>query len=514
VAGEAGERDLSGRIASLEDGPVLAEVLKHLGHHRRIGATPILVEKLRSRSPAVRAAAIDALATLKVGDAGGLAEALLLDRDAGVRRAAVVALGTLGVRSSIELLLKLSNDADPGVRRVTLDALRQLREPRAVPLAVAALSDRETEVPALRCIGELGGVNEVGAVVECARRTPSAAVLPLALNALSNWAGGPGLAPAQRAVLDRALAELQGASGVFLRWRVAGPVPAEATAALVGRIAFPGHAPQPVPGVMGNWRTQLAEGVETPVRLEVDEDSKGPVAWLAITDFAVPEATAGQILISGDAGLRVWLNGRLIHSLDGVGVSGGASGAFDATLAEGTSRLVVEAVSSRSAGFRLSFRRRSSSALREGLMRAALTQAGDPARGRKLFFDTEKSQCLRCHQIGDRGERIGPELTGVGSRYSRVFIIESILDPGRTVAPSFATVTVALKDGRVLTGVRTAATDQTLTVADQQGQKHVVPRSSVEEERAQPQSTMPEGLEQRFTTAEFIDLIEFLVAQK
>ncbi|HKI20494.1 MAG TPA: c-type cytochrome [Isosphaeraceae bacterium] len=147
-------------------------------------------------------------------------------------------------------------------------------------------------------------------------------------------------------------------------------------------------------------------------------------------------------------------------------------------------------------------------------MQVALTSSGDASRGRKLFFDTAKSQCLTCHRIGDRGERIGPELSSVGSRFSRVFIVESILEPGRTIAPSFATVMVALKDGRVLTGVRAAETDLTLTLADQQGQKHVLAKSSIEEQRPQSQSTMPDGLEKRFTPAEFIDLIEFLASQR
>ena len=105
-------------------------------------------------------------------------------------------------------------------------------------------------------------------------------------------------------------------------------------------------------------------------------------------------------------------------------------------------------------------------------------------------------------------------MTGVGGRFSRIFIVESILEPSRTIAPSFETVMVALKDGRVLAGVRAAETDLTLTLADQQGQKHVLAKSSIEERRPQSQSTMPDGLEKRFTPAEFIDLIEFLAGQK
>ena len=126
----------------------------------------------------------------------------------------------------------------------------------------------------------------------------------------------------------------------------------------------------------------------------------------------------------------------------------------------------------------------------------------------------EKSQCLKCHRLGEQGERIGPDLTGLGSRFSRIHIVESILEPSRTIAPSFQTVLVALRDGRVLTGVPIAETTETLTLADNQGQKHSLDKSAIEEQRPQSISTMPEGLEQKLTADEFIHLVEFLVSQK
>ncbi|MFI5456200.1 MAG: HEAT repeat domain-containing protein [Isosphaerales bacterium] len=512
--GDASERHLPEGIAALEDGPVLAEALRHAGRRRWLWASSLLIDKLNSPEPVVRAAAVEALAEFRLAGAGKAVRALLRDRDVGVRRAAAAAVGTLGVQSAIELLLELTRDPDPGVRRATLDALRQLREARALPLAVAALSDRETEVTALRCIGELGGPDQVRVVVDHARQHPSAEILPLAVQMLSDWGRRPGLPPARKPELNRALAELQGASGVLIGWQVIGPLPVEAAAALIGRVALPGRAPEPLAGVTSLWRTQLATGTESPLHLGVGRGSKGTATWLALTDLDVPEETAGQFLVSGDGGLRIRLNGHLIHQRDTARALGPASGQLDAILEKGTNRLLVEVVSSRPAEFHVHFRRKSSSIDRERLMRAALTSSGDAVRGRKLFFDTEKSQCLTCHQIGDRGERIGPELTGVGGRFSRIFIVESILEPGRTIAPSFATVMVALKDGRVLAGVRAAETDLTLTLADQQGQKHVLAKSSIEEQRSQSQSTMPDGLEKRFTPAEFIDLIEFLAGQR
>ena len=170
----------------------------------------------------------------------------------------------------------------------------------------------------------------------------------------------------------------------MIGWQVAGPLPAEAAAALIGRVARPGHAPEPSAGVTSLWRTQLATGTESPLHFGLGKDSNGTAAWLAVTDLDVPEVTAGQFLVSGDGGLRIWLNGHVIHERDTARALAPASGQVDATLEKGTNRVLVEIVSSRTAEFHLRFRRRSSSIERERLMRAALTSSGDAARSQAL----------------------------------------------------------------------------------------------------------------------------------
>jgi putative heme-binding domain-containing protein len=163
--------------------------------------------------------------------------------------------------------------------------------------------------------------------------------------------------------------------------------------------------------------------------------------------------------------------------------------------------------------FHLRFHQVSTKAEHATLLNAALTQTGDAERGRQLFFDIGKSQCAKCHRVGDQGERLGPELTGVGRRFSRVHLIESILVPGRTIAPSYQTVVVTLTDGRVVSGIKIAETGDVLTVADAEGKRHDLEMLAIEEEHTSSTSTMPDGLEKQFTTNEFIDLIAFLVAQ-
>ena len=106
------------------------------------------------------------------------------------------------------------------------------------------------------------------------------------------------------------------------------------------------------------------------------------------------------------------------------------------------------------------------------------------------------------------------DLTGVGSRFSRVHLVESILEPGRTIAPSYDTFAAILKDGRVITAVKVAETADRVTLGDQEGNLHDLARRDVRELTRQPVSLMPAGLEKQLSEREFLDLVAFLVAQR
>jgi putative heme-binding domain-containing protein len=234
---------------------------------------------------------------------------------------------------------------------------------------------------------------------------------------------------------------------------------------------------------------------------------------VARTDFFVPDPTPAQFLGSSRGALRIWLNGSLAFQRQ---ASSGAAETdrFDVALRRGINHLLVELTSTHAPDFSLRFRRKCSDAEREQLMQAALSRSGNAAWGRKLFFQVEKSQCLKCHRMADRGEAIGPELTGVGGRFSRVHIIESILEPSRTIAPSFQSVEFLLRDGTELSGIQISERDGMLTLADNQGHKRTVAKSAIQQQRTGTLSLMPEVLEKALTREEFIDLIEFLVSQR
>ncbi len=510
--GRDGERWLA-VAEKVEDGPVLAELLRAAGKGGKSGGAPrLLLGKLASSSAEVRAAAAGAVAELGVSGAGEPVRNLLDDADARVRGAAARAAGRLGVRPASDRLLRLAGDADAGVRRASLDALRRLREPRALPAANTALRDPETSWEALACLGELGGPEHAAAVTDLARDQPSAEILDAAGKVLSGWAAREGLPAPRRHKLERSLATVHGSSGTLLGWYVRGPVPAGEAEGLVEKLVAGRSLPTgkgPAPG----WRLLLATGIDARVRFGAGKGADG--VWLGHGEVAVPGPERVEFFAAGTGLATVWLNGKVAHRRDRPGVIGPYPDRFEADLSAGTNRVLVRLSGATGpAEFQLRFRRKSAAAGVERLALAALARAGNPERGRQVFLDAEKSLCVKCHRVGDRGERVGPELTGLGGRFSKVHIVESVLEPSRSIAPSYETLFVELKSGRVVSGVKVAEGDESITLVDGQAKKEVVARRDIDEVQKRPVSTMPDGLEKRLTEDEFVDLISYLVSLK
>lgn len=494
---------------ALEDGPVLVRALNQLGKYPKLTSNAMLKRKLQSQEAEVRAAAIEALGELRTTPGSEALLQLLQDEDARVRRAAATAVGKLEARPAIDLLLKLAKDPNPLVRQASLDSLRSLRAPHAVSLAIAALHDRVTALTALEYLQEFGGPEQAGAVVESVNRSPSADMFVAAVRVLNAWRNREGSTTKIRQELDRDVAELHGADGNLVRWNVRGPVSAQSAPAMIEQFASIGTAAQ-----SADWETRFATGTESRVSL-APKNSAADTRWLAWTDVVVSRPTAIEFLASAGGGLQVWLNGQSLYRRKQVQNFQVDSDRFAGKLAEGVNRLMVQVEpSAATVEFHLRFRRKSARAEHERLTQVVLARSGDPQRGRKIFLDVEKSLCLKCHRLGDQGELVGPDLTAIGSRFSRIYLVESILEPSRTVSPSFATQVLSLKNGKTLAGVKILETESTLTLADNQGQKHVFAKADIDEQQISPLSSMPEGIEKRFTENEFVDLISFLVSQK
>lgn len=506
----------------LANDQLLAEVLRALGQRDKAGTNPkpevsqpvvtLLLSSTRSESPIARAAAIEVMANLRIAETAGLVPGFLGDKSPEVRLAAVIAAGQLQLREAIPSLLNAASMDDPDIRRASLDALRQLREPRVIPLAVAALSDRTTQLSALKCLAEFGGPDQAQAVMKVAFRNSSSEVFNLAIQMLSEWSQRDGFTVERQTELDLAVRELQGASGILSAWNVVGPLPGNAASAVVDFLGDDSRSVKDADTGAAQWAHLFGVGSES--RLRTDGKVQGE--WVAFAEFEVADPATAQFLLSSNAPLRVWLNGKSVLTRAESRRFQPDSDRCEAELIKGTNRLVIQLGKTTEATveFHGRFRLKSSKAEHERLVEAALARPGNVERGRKLFLTVEKSQCLKCHRLNDQGEKIGPELTGIGSRFSRIHIIESLLEPSRTIAAGFQSQTVAMQDGRVLSGLKLSETADTLVLADNQGKKHSLLKADIEESQAHAGSIMPDGLEKTLTVDEFVDLISFLTSEK
>ncbi len=220
------------------------------------------------------------------------------------------------------------------------------------------------------------------------------------------------------------------------------------------------------------------------MRLVADPEAEG--AWLAYIELAVGQLAKVEFFTTASAPTTIWLNGKVVYRRDRPGVPGPYPDRFEAALTKGRNRILVRLIRVKGGGeFQLRFRRKSATAEHERLTLAALSRAGNPERGRQVFLNAEKSLCAKCHRVGDKGERVGPELTGLGGRFSKAYIVESVLEPSRTVAPSFETTFIELRSGKVMSGVQVAETEIALTLVDNEANKHVIARSDIEGRKKQ-----------------------------
>ena len=136
-------------------------------------------------------------------------------------------------------------------------------------------------------------------------------------------------------------------------------------------------------------------------------------------------------------------------------------------------------------------------------------------QGQEVFT---KAMCGTCHAFGriSQGNGISPDLTGVGSRYSRDVILDSILTPSLVLNSRFPATELRLRNGEVLTGTLVDLTDDKYVIAESPFHPEAtttIPRTDVILEQPSTTSPMPEGLLDSFTAEQIRDLFAFLDAQ-
>jgi putative membrane-bound dehydrogenase-like protein len=138
-----------------------------------------------------------------------------------------------------------------------------------------------------------------------------------------------------------------------------------------------------------------------------------------------------------------------------------------------------------------------------------LLDGGNAERGRAVFVSS-KTACSTCHQVGNEGGRIGPDLSQIGAIRAGRDILESVLFPSSTIAQEFEQYLVITTEGRTISGIMAHETADTIVLRDSSGAETRLRRDQVEEISRHSASHMPDGLERHLSEQEFRDLMAYL----
>lgn len=135
---------------------------------------------------------------------------------------------------------------------------------------------------------------------------------------------------------------------------------------------------------------------------------------------------------------------------------------------------------------------------------------GDPKVGESLFWG--KGGCSGCHMIGNRGGRLGPDLSRVGAERGLSYLRQKILSPSADISPDYSTVTVITSDGRTITGIAKELNNFYVELMDETGKIYSFRRNQLTSVTPENRSLMPDAYGQVFSTTELNDLLAYLAS--
>src|SRR5207245_3862967 len=96
-----------------------------------------------------------------------------------------------------------------------------------------------------------------------------------------------------------------------------------------------------------------------------------------------------------------------------------------------------------------------------------------------------------CHRIGTEGSVYGPELTRIGAGRSPDYIRESIVNPSADIPEEFTGLTVILRDGKRIKGVRINEDTFTVQLRDASQNFRMFQKDEVQQVTREAKSLMP-----------------------
>jgi putative heme-binding domain-containing protein len=129
--------------------------------------------------------------------------------------------------------------------------------------------------------------------------------------------------------------------------------------------------------------------------------------------------------------------------------------------------------------------------------------------GRAMYHSTG---CATCHRFNGSGGGLGPDLTGVASRYTLRDLMENIIEPSKVISDQYGTEEITLTDGSTLVGRAYPENGKLVVLADPRNpdESTVVAMDQVKGRKPYPVSLMPAGLINSLNADEVLNLVAYL----
>lgn len=494
-------------------------------------AAKALLDLLNQRdlSAARRPKVIRALAKLKVEDAGATIRANLSSDDATVRAASAEALGKLKPsKPAVEALIARFEDKSAAVRKAAIAATGELGDRSAIDPLIAVAGKNTNRFDATVALAKMPDMKALGIYVQGLesrnpqqRRLCSRAIAELrdqAAPVLDQLAQRHELSSLAATELKTVFRDLQ----PLIQWRVVGPLPENAPAP-IERNAAPDFRAEltSVKGAQVHWKPLRGNPTTGEVDLDAAFDDGAGQAAFGYAEYVANQAKSAKLILGSDDTLTVWLNGRQVFAYNDSRGYEPNQNTIDVSLAAGVNRILIKCgnhggvwrySAAVSAPMEYAFLKAAESS--EFDPRAyrdfALRRDGDKAKGKTLFSDLKGLACLKCHAVGSEGGKVGPELSGVGLKYSKQDLIESVLYPSAKISSGYEPSVLATADGRVITGIIKSENPKSIEIEDAEAKRITIEKDEIEERKPSAVSLMPSGLAEGLKPADFADLIAYL----
>jgi cytochrome c oxidase cbb3-type subunit III len=150
-----------------------------------------------------------------------------------------------------------------------------------------------------------------------------------------------------------------------------------------------------------------------------------------------------------------------------------------------------------------------------------ITLAGDPAKGKNIFFGS--AGCSNCHMVRGVGGLLGPDLSRVGAARSISYLIDSIRDPDKELSVGmidpnnhyvvplvYDTVTVVTVSGEKITGVARNEDNYSIQMITTAQQLQLLLKRDLKEVFHERRSLMPPYSEDTLDGRQLQDLLAYL----